>query len=410
MKQASYFVSLSAATSCIVAVLTVLALRASLPFAPSKVPPPLPQESPIRETVQTTVREESKIIKTIKEAEPAVVSVIVSKDLPVLEQYFEEGFPLDPFGGFFGDDFLSPFSFRIPRYREKGTERQEVGGGTAFFVRADGLLMTNKHVVSDEDAEYLALLNDGRKLSAKVAARHPSNDIALLQVEGENFPALTIADDEVKLGQTVIAIGNALGEFRNTVSVGVVSGLKRTISAGSALGGPVEHLESIIQTDAAINQGNSGGPLLNTRGLVVGMSTAIAAGAQNIAFAIPASELKRALESFGQHGRFIQAFIGVRYVPVTKELQEKNQLKYDYGALVLRGEEPTDLAVVPGSPANKAGIEENDIILEVDGQRVTLESSLVSLIRRKSPGDTITLKILHKEEEKEVKVVLEEMK
>jgi len=349
-------------------------------------------------------------MSTIAAAEPAVVSVIVSKDLPVLEQYFEEGLPFDHFGDFFGEDFFSPFRFRMPRYREKGTEKREVGGGTAFFVRSDGLLMTNKHVVSDEDAEYLALLNDGRKLPAKVVARHPSNDIALLKVEGENFPALSTADEEVKLGQIVIAIGNALGEFRNTVSVGVVSGLKRTITAGSALGGAVEQLESIIQTDAAINQGNSGGPLLNSRGLVVGMNTAIAAGAQNIGFALPAPELKRALQSYAQHGRFIQAFIGVRYVPVTKELQEKNQLKYDYGALVLRGEEPTDLAIVPGSPADKAGIEENDIVLEVDGQKVTLETSLASLIRRKSPGDTITLKILHKGEEKEVKVVLEEMK
>ena len=350
-------------------------------------------------------REESAIIQAVSETQNAVVSVIVTKDLPVIERYYEQGNPL---GDFLGDPFFSPFEFQIPRYRQKGTEEREVGGGTAFFVSSDGLLLTNKHVVSDEEAEYTVLLNDGSKLKAEIVAEDPANDIALLRVEGDDFPALELAEDDLQLGQTVITIGNALGEFRNTVSVGVISGLKRNVTAGTSTDGPVEQLEHIIQTDAAINQGNSGGPLLNTRGEVVGMNTAIAATAQNIGFAIPASDLRLAVESFEEHGRILRAFLGVRYMPITTDVKEKNNLAYDYGVLIVRGEEPGDLAVIPGSPADKAGLEENDIILEVDGEKLTLERSLASMIRHFKPGTPVRLKIVHDGEEQEVEVTLSE--
>ncbi|MFA6259635.1 MAG: trypsin-like peptidase domain-containing protein [Candidatus Peribacteraceae bacterium] len=361
---------------------------------------PATEESAMQ--LRPTIREESAIIEAVNTAQDAVVSVIVTKDLPVIEQYYERG---NPFDGFFDDSFLNPFEFQIPQYRQKGTEEREVGGGTAFFVTSEGLLLTNKHVVADKEANYTVLLNNGTRQAATVVAQDPVTDIALLQVEGENFPALDLAQDDLQLGQTVIAIGNALGEFRNTVSVGVISGLKRNVTAGG-IGSPAERLESIIQTDAAINQGNSGGPLLNTEGAVVGMNTAIAAGAQNIGFAIPASDLRRALESYREHGRILRAFLGVRYIPITKTLQERNNLQYDYGVLVVRGDEPEDLAVTPGSPADKAGIAENDIILEVDGQKLTLEHSLASVIRRKAPGDTVKLRIAHRGEEKVISVTL----
>src|SRR3989338_8319159 len=172
----------------------------------------------------TGAAEEPQIVAAVKRAEPAVVSVIVSKDLPIVEQYYES-----PFGD--QDLFGLPFNFQIPRSREIGTERREIGGGTAFFISSDGLLMTNRHVVADEEADYTVLLNDGRKLEAEVVARDTGNDIALLKAKGRDFPALSFAEgDSVALGQTVIAIGNALGEFRNTVSVGVISGLSRTIT------------------------------------------------------------------------------------------------------------------------------------------------------------------------------------
>lgn len=353
------------------------------------------------------VREESAVVDAVQRAEPAVVSVIVTKDLPVLEQVFEE----IPFGPqFFFDPFMSPFDLRVPRVRQKGTERREVGGGTAFFVSRDGLLMTNKHVVEDEEADYTVLLNDGKKLEAKIVGRDPASDIALLKVDGKDFPALTLSKEEPVLGQSVIAIGNALGEFRNTVSVGVISGLRRSITAGNPQSGAVEQLNRIIQTDAAINQGNSGGPLLSLEGEVIGMNTAIAGGAQNIAFAIPAGDLRRVLGSFQEHGRILRPYLGVRYVPVTKEVKEKNNLPVDEGVLVVRGESPSDPAVLPGSPADKAGIVENDIILEIDGLKLDADTSLANIVQSKLPGDIVKLTVLHKGEEKELSMKLEKWK
>lgn len=353
-------------------------------------------------TVQV-LNEQSAIVDAVKKAEPAVVSVIITKDLPIIEQYWE-----NPFGS---DPFFSPFNLQIPQYRQNGTEKKEVGGGTAFFITKDGMLLTNKHVVDDKEAEYTVLMNDEQKLQAQVLALDPSNDIAIIKVQGDNFPFLDIADSNVlQLGQQVIAIGNSLGEFRNTVSTGVISGLSRTITASSNYGGSVEQLYQVIQTDAAINQGNSGGPLLNIDGKVIGINTAIAQGAQNIGFAIPIKEAMKSVDSFNKYGKIVKAYLGVRYKPVTKAIQEKNNLPYEYGALVMRGENTEDLAVVPGSPADKAGIVENDIILEVDGQKVTIEQALSVLIQSHKPGDIVTLKIYHKGEEKEVEVNLEEQK
>lgn len=359
---------------------------------------------------ERVIRQEDEIVATVKRVEPAVVSVIITKDLPKLEIEnrsvpFYDSFP------FLNDPFFQQFRIQIPQYRQNGTEKQQVGGGTAFFVSADGLLITNKHVVDDEKAEYTVLLNDGKKVPAKVVGRDPVNDIALLKIDGNNYPFLQFAtSDDLNLGQTAIAIGNSLGEFRNTVSVGVISGLRRSITAGSMLGGNPEHLDQIIQTDAAINEGNSGGPLLNSQGEVVGMSTAIASGGQNIGFALPAKELRRVLQSYQKNGRIVRVFLGVRYVPITVEVKQKNHLSYDYGVLVGRGETPADLAVIPGSPADKAGIQENDIILEVDGQKLTQDVSLQQLVSGKSVGDTIRLKVFHKGSVKDLTVTLEEMK
>lgn len=338
----------------------------------------------------------SSVMKTVGSVKDAVVSVTVTRDVPVMERYQSDD---SPFG-----------MFQMPQLRQRGTRQQEVGGGTAFFVSSDGLLMTNRHVADDDKATYTVLLNDGRKLTAKVVATHPSNDIAFLKVDGGGFPFLEISQAEAQLGQPVIAIGNALGEFRNTVSVGVVSGLGRSITAGSFYGSDAEQLDSIIQTDAAINQGNSGGPLIGDDGTVIGMNTAVATDAQNIGFAIPASDLRSALASYREHGRIVLPYIGVRYMPVTKELKDRNKLDVDYGVLVLRGDTAEDLAVVPGSPADKAGIRENDIILDVDGVKLTEETGLAGIIRRKSAGDQVKLKVLSRGKEREVTVVLEEMK
>lgn len=354
------------------------------------------------------VNEESDVVSVVEKVSPAVVSIIITKNLPKIEEYYFNPFGDDDFfNRFFGDDF---FNFGIPQYRQNGTEEQEIGGGTGFIITSDGYIVTNKHVVADEEAEYTVMMNDESKYDAEVVARDPTTDFAVLKIEGKDFPTIELGDsDELKVGQTVIAIGNALGEFRNTVSVGVISGLSRSITA-SSFGFGSENLVGVIQTDASINHGNSGGPLLNLAGQVIGINTAIAQDAQNIGFAIPINEVKNSIESVKEYGKIIKPWLGVRYIMINKSLAESNKLDVDYGALIIRGEEKTDLAVIPGSPADKAGLVENDIILEVNGEKIDQDYPLMKAIAKFKPGDEITLKVLHKGEEKEVKVKLEELK
>ena len=354
------------------------------------------------------VNEESDIVSVVEKVSPAVVSIIITKNLPKIEEYYFNPFGNDDFfNRFFGDDF---FNFGIPQYRQNGTKEQEIGGGTGFIITSDGYIVTNKHVVADEEAEYTVMMNDESKYDAEVVARDPTTDFAVLKIEGKDFPTIELGDsDEIKVGQTVIAIGNALGEFRNTVSVGVISGLSRSITA-SSFGFGSENLVGVIQTDASINHGNSGGPLLNLAGQVIGINTAIAQDAQNIGFAIPINEVKNSIESVKEYGKIIKPWLGVRYIMINKSIAESNKLDVDYGALIIRGEEKTDLAVIPGSPADKAGLVENDIILEVNGEKIDQDYPLMKAIAKFKPGDEITLKVLHKGEEKEVKVRLEELK
>lgn len=367
-------------------------------------------QAPEEYTPQTT--QEEAIIKVVREVSPAVVSIIITKDLPVFEQYYES-----PFEEFFGEDI--PFEFKIPQYRQKGTKRQEIGGGTGFVISEDGMILTNRHVVIDQEADYTILTNDGNKYPAKVLARDPFQDLAVLKVEKEKiideqgefiqkpFSQVKLGDSSnLQIGQTVIAIGNALGEFRNTVSVGVISGLGRTITASGA--GIIETLEDVIQTDAAINKGNSGGPLLNLKGEVIGVNVAMAQEAQSIGFAIPIDKAKRDIEQVKETGKIVYPFLGVRYILLTPEIQEERDLPVDYGALIVRGESPQEPAVVPGSEAEKAGLKENDIILEVDGERITLENSLAKIIRAHGPGDKLVLKILRGDKEIIVEATLGE--
>ena len=344
--------------------------------------------------------QEEATIKVVKEVSPAVVSIIITKDLPVFEEYY-----VSPFEEFFGQPF---FEFKIPQYKQKGTQKQEIGGGTGFIISEDGMILTNGHVVSDKEADYTVLTNDGKKYPAKVLARDSIRDLAVMKIEGEkiSFPTIKLGDsDKLQIGQTVIAIGNALGEFRNTVSVGVISGLGRTVTASG--GGMIETLEDVIQTDAAINQGNSGGPLLNLKGEVIGVNFAMAQQAESIGFTIPINKAKKDIEQVKTSGKIVYPFLGVRYVLITENIQKENNLPVDYGAWVQKGE-GGESAIFPGSVAEKAGLKEGDIILEFNGEKITTDNTLAKIIMKYNPGDKITLKILREGQEKIVEVILEE--
>ncbi|PIT98169.1 MAG: hypothetical protein COT71_02170 [Candidatus Andersenbacteria bacterium CG10_big_fil_rev_8_21_14_0_10_54_11] len=372
----------------------------------SEVPWVQNQEEP--ETKRTSY--EQSVISAVQRANPAVVSIVITQDVPVIERYFDQSpSPLNnPFGGFFGDNFFQPFQFQAPQYRQRGTEKREVGGGSGFLISGDGLILTNRHVVQNDDVDYTVFLNDGSKHSASVVARDPANDLAVLKIDGSDLPFLELSlTDELQVGQSVIAIGNALAEFRNTVSVGVVSGLSRSIVAGTELG-QAEQLDEVIQTDAAINPGNSGGPLIDLEGLVVGVNVAVALGSQNIGFALPVSVVRDVVTSVQETGTIVRPYLGVRYAPVTASLVQQNNLPVDYGALIVRGDTPDALAVLPGSPADKAGLLEGDIILEVDGTKLDDSTSLASLIGRKHAGDVLHLKVFSKGQEKTIPVTLEE--
>ncbi|NMB92077.1 MAG: PDZ domain-containing protein [Parcubacteria group bacterium] len=349
--------------------------------------------------------EEARIVNIVEKTNPAVVSIIISKNVPIIEKYYQQ---FNPFGDDFWSQFFgNEFNFEIPQYRQKGTEKKEIGGGSGFLISADGLIITNKHVVNDKDAEYTVLTNDGKKYDAQIIAKDSFLDIAILKIKGNNFTYLDLGDsDELKLGQTVIAIGNALGEFRNSVSVGVISGLSRTITASDSQG-KVESLEKVIQTDAAINPGNSGGPLLDLNGDVVGVNVAMETAAENIAFALPINMVKPIIESVKTYGEIIRPYLGIRYLAIDENVKTKNNLSVNYGVLVVRGNSPDELAVIPGSPADKAGIQENDIILEIDGIKLTTDKSLASIINQKKVGEIVKLKILHKGQEKTIEVKLE---
>ncbi|MCK4860168.1 MAG: PDZ domain-containing protein, partial [Candidatus Omnitrophica bacterium] len=212
--------------------------------------------------------------------------------------------------------------------------------------------------------------------------------------------------DKLQIGQTAIAIGYVLGRYQNTVSVGVISGLGRTVTASG--GGFFETLEDIIQTDAAINKGNSGGPLLNLKGEVIGINTAIDVEGQNIGFAIPINKAKRDIEQVKEIGKIVYPFLGIRYVVINEDIQKGNDLSVGYGAWIIsEGEEP---AVVPGSAAAKAGLREGDIILEFNNEKITTENHLAKIIVKYEPGDKVVLKVFRNEKEIILEATLGEIK
>jgi serine protease Do len=265
-------------------------------------------------------------------------------------------------------------------------------------------------VVSDSEADYTVIIDPTKKYAAKVLAKDPLVDVAILKIEGKNFPYLECGDsDKVRLGETVLAIGNPLGEFEDTLSAGIISGLSRSITAQAGPALKTTSLRGLIQTDAAINPGNSGGPLVDMEGKAIGINTAIAAGAQNIGFAIPINYATKVLEEIKQHGRLKRPFLGVRYVILNKEISQSNKLPVDYGAIIVR-ENLGEPAVLKGSPVEKAGLKEYDIILEINDEKITEKNALSDVLQKCKIGEELSCKILREGKEIRTKIKLEEKK
>lgn len=323
---------------------------------------------------QKVVDEESVVIDVVDKVSPSVVSIAV-QDRPMID--------------FFG----------IP---QQGSQR-ESGIGTGFVVSADGLIMTNKHVVSQQGEKYTAIIRDNsgneKKYPITQINRDPFNDLAIVKVDATDLKPVELGDsDHLKVGQKVVAIGNALGRFDNTVTTGVVSALSRGVSPMDPSTGAAENLTDLIQTDAAINPGNSGGPLVNTAGQVIGINTAIAS-AQNIGFALKINVAKQLLSDFkGSGGKISKPFLGISYTHISQDVAILNE--------VPQGELVRD--VVSGSGADKAGIQVGDIISDLDGQKLTDQNQLTNIIRSKKVGDTVKVKYYRNKKQTEVTVTLGE--
>lgn len=322
---------------------------------------------PSTSSIKVDVKRQDPIADLVERVMPSVVSIdILSK-----EEELE-----DPFG----DRWIN------------ARGREQIGGGSGFFVSADGLIVTNRHVLGEEEVEYEVVTSDGRVYPATVLARDSVLDLAVLKIDGSNFPALELGDsDNVRPGQSVIAIGNTLAEFQNSVTMGIVSGINRRLWAGDDEAS-AEILEEAIQTDAAINLGNSGGPLIDLNGHVIGINTAVG-DAQSLGFALPANAVRRAVDSVREFGRIVRPWIGVRYDMI------------DEGALIAEGTR-SEPGVIPGSPAAKAGLKPGDIIASFDGEVLDVDHPLSGRLAKRNPGDVVVLEVKRGEAELEIRLTL----
>ncbi len=331
----------------------------------------------------TPVTLDKKITQTVKNISPSVVSIIIKKDLVV--------YRTDPW-----------WFFRRPLW----SVERKVWGGTWFFVSRDGKIITNKHVVSDTDATYTVIASDNKEYDATVIATDPRNDIAILQISDKDMPSIPGFEpldfienkNEIQLGQFAIAIWNALAEFENSVSLWIVSGKNRTIADDSIW------LSGLIQTDAAINPGNSGWPLLNLDGKVIGMNTLIIWDSEWVGFAITLtkSRLEYILKSIADSGRIKRAFLGINYISITPGIKDEFSLESDSGIYIL--DKPG--SVVTGSNAETAWIQPWDIIIKVNDLELNSKNTLPNILDNKIPGDTLELEVIKKSGEQK-KITLE---
>lgn len=344
---------------------------------------------------QRVVYEESVVVDVAEQVSPSVVTIGISKT--------PKQIPLPGFGEF-------PFFFGFPQL-PPNQQKVEQDIATGFIITQDGLIVTNKHVVADTQAKYKVITKDDKTFEVKKIYRDPANDIAILKIDpsagstssmqaGSGLKPVELGDSsKLKVGQFVIAIGTALGEFRHTVTTGVISGLGRGITAGSPLEGYVERLDDVIQTSAAINPGNSGGPLLSSAGQVIGINVAVAAEGQNVGFALPINIVKESIDNFNKTGQFSRPFLGVRYRIISREVAILNEVPE--GAYVQE--------VVSGSPAERAGIKQGDILTHMDGKRIAEEKEgLAKLIFQKNVGDRVEITLWRDGKELKVTAVLTE--
>ena len=321
---------------------------------------------------QILVQESSAVVDVAKKASPSVVS-ITSKAVTT---------------GFFGNSQTSE------------------GQGTGIILTSDGLILTNNHVISGAQS-LTVFTNDGKQYTGTVVAADPSNDYAFIRIKASGLTAAKLgSSSNVQIGQRVVAIGNALGQFQNTVTDGIISGKGRPITASdSGTGAGAEQLQNLFQTDAAINPGNSGGPLVDLTGAVIGMNTAVAGNAQNIGFAIPIDEIKAAIASVESQGKIERPYLGVRYIPITPAFAKANNISVSNGAYIVG--DSVNLAVLPNSPAAKAGFKEGDIITKIGGQTVDQDHTLTSLLSKKKVGDKVKIEYLRDGKMLSVDVTLE---
>ena len=376
-----YFIGLASGILLVVALLSGAAVDRlwGIPIIDRVFPlSPIQQSERLQQRILT---EESAVIDVAERVSPAVVTVSVTREQ--VQQF---------------NPFSNPFGFFSFPQQQPQTEEHDIGSG--FILSSDGLVVTNRHVVDDASATYKVISKDDKEFEVRKIYRDPVNDMAILQIDSDGLTPVELGDsDTLKVGQFVIAIGTALGEFRHTVTTGVISGLGRGIQAGDPFGGVVEELDNVIQTDAAINPGNSGGPLLNSAGQVIGVNAAVAGGAQNVGFAIPINVVKESLDNFNATGRFSRPFLGVRYQVISQEAAVLNDVPQ--GAYVIE--------VIQGSSAHDAGIEKGDIITKLDGNEITEESGgLASVISKKKVGDRVSVEIWRDGKTMSLQVTLQE--
>jgi len=335
-----------------------------------------------RSVERTSYVEESQTIHAIEEVQESVVSILVFEDVA---NGFTPFFGYSDFGAVTGDT-QSNF--------------QQTSGGTGFVVTTDGLILTNKHVLVNEAANYKVVFSDGRQLDAEIVSKDIFDDVGVLKivvpddVEMEPLPVVKFGDsDDIRVGQRVLAIGNALALYSNTVTSGIISATGRQLSAYDNSGLVVENFSGLIQTDAAINLGNSGGPLVNLEGEVVGMNVAVAEAANGIGFAIPINDIKPLIDSVKENGEIVRPVLGLSYLILTEEQAKKIDANLSGGALVVGNSGFGNGAIVPGGAAEEAGIQERDLILSVDGVEINKDNHLNDIIRVHKPGDVLDVRV-----------------